>query len=236
MREERERHLLVWMLLTCSTVIKTESTVAVRQTRTLFCNATCKRQVNLAVSVCSFLWYICFYEDFCEPGPIQASGAPYTSRRTSSFSLKASGTYAYSVRNILGSQKYIYITKAKWRIAKRERGPSPSITGFILAVGYKRCNIQVTNLDSPVHISSKKPWEQTALAYVCIHVCAVVFIHLHTCGDHRLMWLGSSFVTLHLVSRDRVSYWAWSSPIWLVGVTVSTSRHWSRSSHTRLFC
>lgn len=119
------------------------------------------------------------------------------------------------------------------------------MAGFILAVGYKWCNIQVTNLDSPVHISSKKPWEQTALAYksvVCIHVCAVVFIHLYTCGEHRLM-LGFSFVTLHLVFRDRVSHWAWSSSIWLAGVTsdpggwaVSTSRHWrhSRQAHPAL--
>lgn len=178
MREERERHLLAWMLLMSSMAIKTWSTVAVRQPRTLFCNAMFKRQVNLAVSVCSLLWYICFYEDFCEPGPIQASGAPYTSRRTSSFSLKASGTYAYSVRNILGSQKYIYITKAKWRIAKSEWGPSPCITGFIQAVGYKWCNIQVTNRFSCAHFL--KEALRTDSAGLHVHTCVCGCVHPFT--------------------------------------------------------
>lgn len=86
----------------------------------------------------------------------------------------------------------IYFTKARWRIGEREPGPSPSITGVILAVAYTWYIQYSSHLVRTVLLRCLQ--EQIAPAYtsmVCIHVCVVVFIHSHTCGGHRLMW-GSS--------------------------------------------
>lgn len=169
----------------------------------------------------------------CEPAPIQASGAPHISRRTSPLSSgKGFRNRCQLYQKYSWKLKIYLLHKARWRIAGRKTGPSPFITGFTLSMGYKCHYIQVTYFH--VHSSSKMPLGTDSFGLQIHHV------YRRVCGcahPFTSTWRpqGSTFTTLCLVFRDRVSHRAWSSPMWLDWLAREPSGrpHWSRSESPR---